>query len=421
MPATLLLKPGKEKSVRNGHPWIFSGAIATCEGSVQPGEAVDVCDHKRRFLARAFYNPQGSLVARVFSGTPGMQLDAEWCHQSLSRAEALREALQGPDQTMMRLVASEADFMPGLIVDRYGKGIVFQILTAGLERVRDTIIACLRERYEPDFLVERSDEAVRKKEGLAERKELIWADPRWARGDAHASLGAVCARENALTFEIDCWDGHKTGFYLDQRQNRAWVRAVSAGKRVLNCFSYTGGFGASALAGGATEVVNVDESESALALSERNCARALHAGESDLNAKETKSTGNERFRSVRADVFRYLRELKATGEKFDLVVMDPPKFISDRAHLDRACRGYKDLNLLALQLLREGGMLATFSCSGLMSRDLFQKVVFGAAVDAPAQLQVVEHLSQADDHPVLLSFPESLYLKGLLARKVTAP
>jgi 23S rRNA (cytosine1962-C5)-methyltransferase len=423
MPVSLVLKPGKEKSVRNGHPWIFSGAIASCNGSVEAGASVDVVDHKHRFLARASYNPQGSLVARVFSFTPGVEMDADWFHSRLALAEALRSPLRQSGQTMWRLVASEADFMPGLIIDCYGSGMVFQILTAGMERVRELIIRCLRERYNLDFLVERSDESVRRKEGLAERKEVVWVDPLWAKGDALVSLGSVCAEEGGLTFEIDCWEGHKTGFYLDQRQNRAWVRSVSAGRRVLNCFSYTGGFGAAALAGGAAELVNVDESAGALQIGERNCSRAV-GGEACNDPGQllvgSNLVGAERFRSVRADVFKYLRELKAAGEKFDLIVMDPPKFISDRAHIDRACRGYKDLNLLAIQLLREGGILATFSCSGLMSRDLFQKVVFGAAVDAPAQLQVLQHLSQADDHPVLLSFPESLYLKGFLARKVSA-
>ncbi|MCX6131413.1 MAG: class I SAM-dependent methyltransferase [Proteobacteria bacterium] len=265
-----------------------------------------------------------------------------------------------------------------------------------MELRREAIIQALIKKLQPAVLIERSDEAIRGKEGLAERKVFILGSPAEAQ---------VLAYENGLAFTIDCWEGHKTGFYLDQRLNRQLVESYAQGRKVLNCFSYTGGFSIAAKRGGAREVVSIDESRSALDLLEKNW---------------TLNPGSEECRNetVRADVFGYLRQLREKGARFDMIVMDPPKFVSDRAHLDRACRGYKDLNLLAMQLLNKNGILASFSCSGLLSRDLFQKVLFGASVDAGAEMQVLHHLSQADDHPLLLSFPESLYLKGFLAKKI---
>jgi 23S rRNA (cytosine1962-C5)-methyltransferase len=266
-----------------------------------------------------------------------------------------------------------------------------------MECHRDAIVAVLSSIFNPKVLIERSDEAIRVKEGLRERKELLLG-----------SQDQVCtvAYENGMALTVDCWEGHKTGFYLDQRFARQTVEAYARGAEVLNCFSYTGGFSIAAKRGGAKRVVSVDESKTALEILEGNWQQ---------------NPGNEacQMEKVRADVFVYLRELREQGARFDLIVIDPPKFVSDRAHIDRACRGYKDLNLLAMQLLREGGILATFSCSGLISRDLFQKVVFGASVDAGVDMQILQQLSQADDHPLLLSFPESLYLKGLLGRKVS--
>jgi 23S rRNA (cytosine1962-C5)-methyltransferase len=397
MKSQIILKPGKEKSIKLGHPWIFSGAIQKAHNAEQAGVTVDVCDHRGQFLARAYYNSKSSLAARIFSRRPGQELDPAFLEQQIRAALARRPALRPGLQTMHRVVASEADFLPGLIVDQYAGHLVFQILTAGMERQRAAIIDTLKKIFDPQVLIERSDEAIRTKEGLSERKEILIGRPEDVR---------TVAYENGMALTVDCWEGHKTGFYLDQRLAREAVAAYAAGAEVLNCFSYTGGFSIAAKRGGARRVVSVDESRPALEILAENWQQ--NPGNADCQME-----------NVRADVFAYLRQLREQGARFDLIVMDPPKFVSDRAHIDRACRGYKDLNLLAMQLLKEGGILATFSCSGLISRDLFQKVVFGASVDAGVDLQILHQLSQAEDHPLLLSFPESLYLKGLLGRKVS--
>lgn len=396
MSANIVLKAGKDKPLRQGHPWIFSGAIARVEGKQPAGSAVNVLSAKGEFLARAYYNPMGSLVGRVIGYTPDEQMSAEWLTKRIAAARDRRVKLVPGQQTMRRVVASEADFLPGLIVDQYGDTVVFQILTVGMERLRSEIIETLKNIFEPSQLVERSDEAVRKKEGLKQRKEILL-------GQQNA-VETVQAYESGIAYEIDCWSGHKTGFYLDQRDNRACVQAHAQGRSVLNCFSFSGGFTLAAFKGGATSVVSVDESQDALNIAERNC---LNNGFGDAERE-----------FVRADVFKYLRTLVEAKAQFDLIILDPPKFISDRKHIDRACRGYKDLNRLAMKLLPVGGLLATFSCSGLLSRDLFQKVVFGASVDAGGQWVIRQGLSQSGDHPQLLSFPESLYLKGLLCGRV---
>lgn len=388
----IVLKAGKEKSLKNRHPWIFSGAIQKAPNA--SGTYV-VEDHKNQFLGLAYYNPESSLAARVVSFKEGENWDRATLKHRLASAYERRKSTLSKTQSAARIVASESDLIPGLIVDLYGPAVVFQILTAGIEALRPILIELIEEVFAPSFIIERSDEAIRTKEGLMERKEIL-------KGELPAE--GIEIFEDGIKMLIDVWNGHKTGFYLDQRTNRQRIRGYAKGRRVLNCFSYTGGFSLAALMGGASEVISVDESRPALDISERNVT---------LNA-----LSSEQHHTVQADVFKYLRTLRDAGEKFDLIVMDPPKFISDRKHIDRACRGYKDLNLIALQLLNENGILATFSCSGLLSRDLFQKVIFGAAVDAQCELQVLDHLSQSDDHPVLLTFPESLYLKGLICRKI---
>jgi 23S rRNA (cytosine1962-C5)-methyltransferase len=391
----IVLKAGKEKSLKNRHPWIFSGAI---HKAPKASGTYTVEDHKNQFLALAYYNPESSLAARVVSFRPNEAWDRDTLKRRLSLAFERRRPMLMSEQTAMRVIASEADLMPGLIVDLYGPTLVFQILTQGMETVRPVLVELFQEVFSPICIVERSDESIRSKEGLGERKELI-------KGTLPPE--GLEIRENGMRMLVDVWNGHKTGFYLDQRSNRHKVRSYARGRRVLNCFSYTGGFSLAALMGDAREVISVDESRPALDIASKNI------GMNGLSA--------DRHRAVQADVFKYLRELRDAGETFDLIVMDPPKFVSDRKHIDRACRGYKDLNLIALQLLEENGLLVTFSCSGLISRDLFQKVIFGAGVDAQCELQVIEHLSQSDDHPVLLTFPESLYLKGLVCRKIATP
>lgn len=394
MQKNLILKDGKEKSLRNRHPWIFSGAIHKAS-QVEPGETVEVRDGKQRFLAYAYLNPTTSLAARVVSWNADIPWNEVTLKKRIEEAFARRRDRLGPEQNAARVVASEADLLPGLIVDLYGDWVVFQILTAGMERMRSAIIESLKDIFQPQGLIERSDEAIRKKEGMELRREIIFGT---------LPEGGVAIKEEGLTIKVDLWDGHKTGFYLDQRVNRLILRNYAQDRRVLNCFSFSGGFSLAALKGSAREVVSVDESQGALALAKENVR--INFGDDAPHS------------TVQADVFQYLRQLRDKNERFGLIVLDPPKFVSDRKHIDRACRGYKDLNLLAMQLLEPNGILATFSCSGLISRDLFQKVVFGASVDAPCEIQVLEQLSQSDDHPLLLSFPESLYLKGFICRKL---
>ena len=392
----VVLSPGKEKPVHLGHPWIFSGAIAKEPAGAVPGMLVDILDSKRKFVARGYFNPHSQIRVRILTTDQREMINASLIRARIIGAIKRRERIFADGSTnCARLVAHESDLLPGLIVDRYGDWISFQIVTAGMEVWREEIIETLKEACTPKGIFERSDEAVREKEGLGLRSESV--------------LGALDYRsvpvlENGMKLFVDISGGHKTGFYLDQRDNRAVIRHYSAGLRVLNCFSFTGGFSVAAMLGGAREVLSVDESGPALDLARKN----LQANGFNLDQSYFE----------RADVFKYLRDMKERGQRFDMIILDPPKFASSSSQVDRACRGYKDLNLIAMQILNPGGLLATFSCSGLISRDLFQKVVFGASVDAQAKLQIIAHLSQAECHPTLLTFPESLYLKGFLIRKI---
>ena len=390
----IVLKPGKERSLLNKHPWVFSGAIKKAPSNLNAGDTVSILSSKGDFLARAYYNPASQIRGRVFSWTKGQHLDREYLKYQIESSVHRRSHIDKTKTNCIRLVAHDADFLPGLVIDQYGDWIVFQILTAGMEVLRNVIIEVIKEIFSPAGIVERSDESIRKKEGLEPRKELIHGD---------IPDQGVPVLENGMKLLVDVWEGHKTGFYIDQRDSRDIVRQYSQGCRVLNCFSYTGGFSIAAGIGGATEVISVDESQPALDIAEKNW-------------QNNQITAKGRFH--RADVFKYLRELKEKGEKFDFIIMDPPKFASSQKNVNGACRGYKDLNLLAWHLLNPDGILATFSCSGLISRDLFQKVIFGSTVDAGCDAQIIKHLSQAEDHPTRMSFPESLYLKGFLLRKV---
>jgi 23S rRNA (cytosine1962-C5)-methyltransferase len=393
---TVFLNQGKDKPVRQGHPWIFSGAIRKEPKDAQPGMLVDVLDVDKKFLARGYYNPKSQIRVRVLTTDETRIIDAAFIRQRIFESIDRRAGVFSDGRTdCARLVAHESDLLPGLIVDKYGDWICFQIVTAGMELFRRDIIDALREKCQPRGIFERSDDSVREKEGLPLRSEHCWGE---------MPDGPVLVHENGMKLWVDITGGHKTGFYLDQRDNRAIVGDYAAGKAVLNCFSFTGGFSVAAMRGGAKSIINVDESLPALEISRRNLESNGFA------------TDDSQFK--RADVFKLLREYRERGETFDLIILDPPKFVSSSAQIDRACRGYKDLNMLAMKLLNPGGLLATFSCSGLISRDLFQKVVFGASVDAGAQMQIIRHLSQSECHPTLLSFPESLYLKGFLLRRV---
>ncbi|SMF77991.1 class I SAM-dependent rRNA methyltransferase [Pseudobacteriovorax antillogorgiicola] len=392
--AKVHLKPGKEKSLINHHPWVFSGALQTAPKSLASGDDVSVHSAKGQFLGRGYYNPHSQIRVRIYSWQDGVSLNADFLREQIKSSIERRKHIDRQETNCIRLVAHDADYLPGLVIDQFDQWVSFQILTAGMEKHRDTIIALILELLNPQGIVERSDEAVRKKEGLELRKEVILGE---------LPKEGVTVLENGMKLLVDLWEGHKTGFYIDQRDNRAIIKHYSEGSRVLNCFSYTGGFSVAAALGGAHEVTSIDESEPALELAQESFEK------NGLSIPH---------HTIHKDVFKYLRELRDAGEQFDFIILDPPKFAASHRNIQGACRGYKDLNLLAFQLLRPGGLLASFSCSGLISRDLFQKVVFGATIDAGCDAQIVKHLSQSEDHPTRLSFPESLYLKGLLLRKV---
>jgi 23S rRNA (cytosine1962-C5)-methyltransferase len=391
---TVRLRDGRERSVLRRHPWVFSGAIARVEGDPQAGDTVLVRDAAGRPLARGIYNPQSQIALRLLTFDPDQPIDRELFAQRIERALAAREGLVGTGETdACRLVHGEADGLPGLVVDRYGEWLVVQFLALAAEVHRETLIDLLVAQAAPRGIHERSDDAVRAREGLDERSGPL-------AGAAAPELLEIT--ENGLRFLVDPRRGHKTGFYLDQRESRALVRRRAAGAEVLDAFAFTGGFASAALAGGAHAATALDSSPDALAL-----ARQQLGGHAPAPG---------RLACEQADVFRALRRYRAEGRRFDLVVLDPPKFAPGRAQLERALRGYKDINLQALGLVRPGGLLATFSCSAALEPAVLQRTVFQAALDAGREVQILARPTQGEDHPVLVSFPESFYLKGLLGR-----
>ncbi len=386
----VVLRAGREKSLERRHPWVFAGSIERVEGAPGLGDTVALVDAQGGFLAWGAYSPASQIRARVWSWREAQPLDAAHVER-LVRASVARRgpiALDGA----ARLVHGEADGLPGVVIDRYADLVVVQLTSAGAERWRDTIIRVAQDASGCTRVVERSDADVREIEGLAPRAALLQGD------DAVADIV-----EDGLRYRVDALHGQKTGFYLDQRDNRAAVRRHARGRRVLNCFCYTGGFSLAAAAGGAASVLSLDSSAPALALAAENAARNDPRGAA-LEWRE-------------ADVFTELRALRNAGAAFDLVVLDPPKFAPTAGHAEKAARAYKDINLLALKLLAPGGLLATFSCSGGISADLFQKILAGAAADAAADVAILERFHAAADHPVMLAFPEGEYLKGLLLQK----
>jgi 23S rRNA (cytosine1962-C5)-methyltransferase len=391
----LILKSGREKSLLRRHPWVFSGAVARVEGGPEAGDTLSVRAAGGEFLAWAAYSPVSQIRARVWSWEKNETIGTDFLRARLSSAlEGRARLISAEAGDAMRLVHGESDGLPGVIADRYGEVVVLQLLSAGAERWRAELADGLRDLTGCACVFERSDADVRELEGLPVKSGVL-----------HGALPAtgVHIREHGLVYRVDVAQGHKTGFYLDQRDNRKRIGELSQGCEVLNCFCYTGGFTLNALAGGAQSVLSVDSSAEAIAQAKDNLAR------NDLDAA--------RAEWQEADVFKYLRTLRDQGRSFDLVVLDPPKFAPTAAFAEKAARGYKDINLLALKLLRAGGLLASFSCSGGVSAELFQKILAGAALDAGAEATIVGRFTAAADHPVLLSFPEGDYLKGLLLRR----
>lgn len=396
MTARLFLAKGREKSLLRRHPWVFSGAVTRVEGNAVSGETIDVCDFQGKWLARAAFSPQSQIRARVWTFDQQESVDRDFFINRLQTAQQWRTLLaKRDDLTGYRLIAGESDGMPGITIDRFQNFIVLQLLSAGAEYQRANLVAALQHCYPECAIYDRSDVAVRKKEGLPLTQGSVV-------GEEPPALLPIS--EHGMQILVDIKEGHKTGFYLDQRDSRLAARRFAANAKVLNCFSYTGAFAVSALMGGCEHVISVDTSQAALDVARQN----VELNQLDLSKAEF----------VRDDVFQLLRKYRDEGRKFDLIIMDPPKFVENKSQLAGACRGYKDINMLALNLLSSGGILLSFSCSGLMPIELFQKILADAALDAGRDVQFIEQYRQAADHPVIASYPEGLYLKGFACRVI---
>ncbi len=391
------LKPSKEKSLLRRHPWVYANAIDRVDGKPAAGDTVLVRAHDGRFLARAAWSPHSQIRVRVWSFDEAEPIDHAFFKRRVQRALAHRQAMVR-DTGAVRRMFGEADGLPGLIVDHYvaddaaARGQrVCQFMAAGVEAWKDAIVAALTGVTGCPNVYERSDVSIREKEGLEQTTGALAGD------EPPATL---IASENGVRYHVDVRNGHKTGFYIDQRDNRALVQQYASGRDVLNCFCYTGGFSLAAMKGGAGRVVSIDSSGEALALAQQNVA----------------ANGFDAARAtwLDADAFKTLRRLYDEGERFDLIVLDPPKFAPSREHVDRAARAYKDINLTGFRLLRPGGLLFTYSCSGAIDAELFQKIVAGAAADARVDARILKRLGAGVDHPLLTAFPEGEYLKGLL-------
>jgi 23S rRNA (cytosine1962-C5)-methyltransferase len=385
----IILKKGKEKPILRGHPWVFSGAVARAEGDLSPGEIGEVYSGDGKFLGIGQFNPHSQIILRLLTRRRET-LDSSFFRGRLLQADALREKELRGKTNGYRAVNGEGDFLPGLIVDRYGETLVLQCLTAGMERLKGLFLDLLVKHFGPKSIYERSDVSSRREEGLPEAKGLLYGEE---------ILDPVEIEEYGCRFRVDVKEGQKTGFYLDQRENRFSLQKVSHGKKILDCFCYSGGFSIHAGLGGAKEITMVDSSEEALERAKDHFA---------LNHLKGISP-----HLIRGDAFEVMRSLEPD---YDIVVLDPPPFAKKKAHLPGASRGYKDLNLQALRLLKREGLLFTFSCSHHMNWDLFQKIVFSAAVDSGKSVQLLGRMGHPIDHPVSLSHPEGEYLRGMVCR-----
>jgi 23S rRNA (cytosine1962-C5)-methyltransferase len=386
----IVLKRGREKPVLRGHPWIFSGAVARVEGEVSPGEVGGVYSQGGQFLGFGHINPRSQITVRLLTQKKE-ELGESFFRDRISRAAVLREEWSRGRTNAYRVINGEGDFLPGLIVDRYGETLVLQCLTAGMDRLKEMLTHLLVKEFHPQSIYERSDVATRSEEGLAESSGLLYGKDvpeEW-----------IEIEEQGCRFRVNVRKGQKTGFYLDQRENRFVLRRLSEGKRILDCFSYTGAFSIHAASEGAKEVTLVDSSEEAMATAEEHFR---------LNRLEKVP-----HRLIRGDVFKVMRGLEPG---YDIVILDPPPFAKKKGHLQSASRGYKDLNLLAFRLLNQEGLLFTFSCSHHMDWDLFQKIVFSAALDSGRSVQLVGRMGHPWDHPINLCHPEGEYLRGLICR-----
>ena len=389
---SVTLKKSADSFIKRKHPWIFSGAIEKVEGNPSNGQTVKIFTSNKTIVGSGSFSPSSQIRVRVWSFNPEEKIDSDFFRKKILAASETRKQFIDTSQTSAyRIINAESDGLPGLIVDRYSDFLVCQFLSSGTEFSKEIIIAILDEIFNPAGIYERSDVEVRTKEALQPAKGLLKGNPQ---------NDLIEVDENGFKFLVDIKEGHKTGFYLDQRDNRKLVSEFSNGKNVLNCFSYTGGFSVYALASGAEKVTQVEASSSAIELSVKNL---------ELNNLDSSSVEN-----INGDVFEVLRKLRDERKTFDVIILDPPKFTESASQIQKASRGYKDINLLAFKLLNPSGILFTFSCSGHISPELFQKIVAGAALDSGREVKIIKQISQSSDHPVSLNFPEGLYLKGLV-------
>jgi 23S rRNA (cytosine1962-C5)-methyltransferase len=388
------LKKGKEKAVRQMHPWVFSGAIDQIKGKPENGDIVMVNDSNNAFLAYGFFNDKSRVAVRLLEWNQETEIDESWWRKKIKTAVKHRDNLNSKGTNTYRLIFSEADFLPGLIVDRYADFLSVQILTSGIERIKGVILDELQQLLKPKGIFDKSDASARAHEGMDASSGgiLMGSEP----------PEFVNVKENGVLYQVNIAEGQKSGFYCDQRDNRKWVAEYTKGKKVLDCFSYSGGFSLNAISKGAKEVISVDSSALALETLKRNIE--------GNNFTETP------HRLIQSDVNKQLRVFRDENEKFDVIILDPPKYAPSRSALTKASRAYKDLNRMAMLLLNEGGLLATYSCSGAVDMNMFKQIIAWAALDAGKEVQFIQQFSQAADHPVRSSFPEGEYLKGLLCR-----
>jgi 23S rRNA (cytosine1962-C5)-methyltransferase len=391
---TVKLKKNRQKSLERKHPWVFSGAIDHVKENPKNGETVKVISADGKFLSWAAFSIKSQISLRVWSFNENEIIDSKFFKEMILQAIEYREQFVDLSNTnAYRLINAESDGLPGLIVDKYNDFIVCQFLSSGAEFWKQEIVAQLSALLNPTGIFERSDVEVREKEGLEPISGVLF-------GKIPSDLIEIV--ENGIKFLVDIKNGHKTGFYLDQRENRKLVESLTNQKEVLNCFSYSGGFSAYAIKGGAIKVTNIDSSAEALSLAEKNLS---------LNQIDS-----SKYENVADDVFKYLRKLRDANKQFDIIILDPPKFADSASQVEKASRGYKDINLLAIKLLKKNGLLFTFSCSGHITTDLFNKIISDAALDSGKTVHIIKHLTQSMDHTISTNFPEGLYLKGLLCR-----
>jgi 23S rRNA (cytosine1962-C5)-methyltransferase len=388
------LKKGKEKAVRQLHPWVFSGAIDQIKGNPENGDIIMVTDSNNNFLAYGFFNSKSRVAVRLVEWNLETEINESWWRNKIRIAVKHRDELSTEDTNTYRLIFSEADFLPGLIVDRYADFLSVQILTSGIENIKHIILDELQELLRPKGIFDRSDASARAHEGMEASSGgiLLGTEP----------PEFVSVKENGIFYQVNIAEGQKSGFYCDQRDNRKWVADHVKNKKVLDCFSYSGGFSLNAMAKGAKEVISVDSSAPALDTLKRNM--------------EINNFNSIPHRLIQSDVNKQLRAFREVNEKFDVIILDPPKYAPSRSALTKASRAYKDLNRMAMLLLVEGGLLATYSCSGAVDISMFKQIIAWAALDAGKEVQFIQQFSQPADHPVRSSFPEGEYLKGLLCR-----